>query len=83
MNFLDFGTNPLDAARLLREQLTVDYCRFRECGMDFETRKSEIARELTPEFGEEVVAETEKRLSGQVTRGFGITLSDAVAYYDT
>ena len=51
--------------------------------MDFDARKSDIAREialeLKPEFGEEIVAETEKRLSEQGTRGFGVTPSDAAA----
>lgn len=51
--------------------------------MSFDARSADIARELAlelqPEFGDEVVAETEKRLSGQGTRAFGVTLSDAAA----
>jgi hypothetical protein len=53
--------------------------------MDYEARKDDIAREvakdLSSEFGPDLLAETEKRLAPgeQGTRAFGVSLSDAAA----
>jgi hypothetical protein len=51
--------------------------------MDFEVRKQdivrEIARSLTPEFGDEFVAAVEKRLAQQGKRGGEFGWSEAIA----